>query len=180
VDHQRQQYRLRSIGKPSTLTDARLEKLVDLGFEFVVTRRLHKGRAPPHMPNASANAHLQELVAEKTEGIADGTMESGAEAMTREDGIGIDGIASTEVQGVMDEGGRPIHHVDGVHVDVMEAAQEPADITGPENKDQIQESEIVDAVMESTAVDIKQEDAEGKPVENPLVVGMEEDPTIAV
>lgn len=291
VDHQRQQYRLRSIGKPSTLTDARLEKLVDLGFEFVVTRRLHKGRAPPHQPKDKANgqsedqtgdndvkeqniedgnkgdiplvegtsetvpvyAETTEVAAETTEGasetvpvygetteVAVETTEGASEtvpvyaettevaAETTEGAsetvpvyaettevaaenaeVTLETVAETAVgAGAGDAAGYEEVHQDvpneeGVvtggdllaeaqgdtpeHNDVLKeggvtaeavATQEPAEIAAPEIKDDVNDGEIVDAVMESTTEDVLK--TEGKAAENPHVSADADEPKIAV
>ena len=56
VDHQRQLYRLRAQGKPTSLSDERIAALDELGFEWVVVKRTGGGRPseePHHIQDGS-------------------------------------------------------------------------------------------------------------------------------
>ena len=61
VDHQRQLYRLRAQGKPTSLSDERIAALDELGFEWIVVKRTGGGR-PSEEPH-----HIQDGPVEDSE-----------------------------------------------------------------------------------------------------------------
>jgi hypothetical protein len=64
VDHQRQLYRLRAQGKPTSLSDERIAALDEIGFEWVVVKRTGGGR-PVDEPH-----HVHPGAVEDSEAIA--------------------------------------------------------------------------------------------------------------
>jgi len=56
VDHQRQLYRSRELGKPSSLTDHRIAALNNVGFEWVVLRRSNGPVSEPIASDLAQNA----------------------------------------------------------------------------------------------------------------------------
>ena len=61
MDHQRQLYRLRAQGKPTSLSDERIAALDELGFEWIVVKRTGGGR-PSEEPH-----HIQDGPVEDSE-----------------------------------------------------------------------------------------------------------------